>query len=57
MNESITGGLGVTGPYLGRTSTFRSGSTNYNADIRIDISGKQTRNSKDYYGMIKSDSF
>lgn len=61
MHESIAGGLGVIGPYLGRTSTFMSGSTNYNADIRIDISGKQTRkignNNVDYYGMIKTDSF
>lgn len=61
MNENIKGGLKVEGPYLGQTSTFRSGLTDYNADIRIDISGKQTRkigdNNVDYYGMIKSDSF
>lgn len=57
MHEKIAGGLGVTGPYLGQTSTFISGSTNYNADIRIDISGSQKRNNVDYYGMIKTDSF
>ena len=57
MNETIYEGLKVQGAYLGQTDSFVSGSTTYNADIRIDVSGKSTKNKKDYYGMIKTDSF